>query len=48
MENKHTLFHRTDYMKMFCESLGEHARTIWWNVSVYLIIKIIQTSLMEN
>ena len=26
MENKHTLFHGTDYMKMFCESLGEHAK----------------------
>ena len=26
MENKHTLFHGTDYMKIFCESLGEHAK----------------------
>ena len=28
IKNKHTLYHGKDYMKMFCESLKEHATKI--------------------
>ena len=28
IENKHTLYHREVYMKIFCESLREHAKNI--------------------
>ena len=29
IENKHTLYYRKDYMKIFCESLREHAKNIF-------------------
>ena len=28
IENKHTLYRGKDYIKMFCESLREHAKNI--------------------